>query len=83
MERHRARQRNFLIANEHIGKLYYNCSYVAIKSLNPAMSWCIEHTFFGSAQSLEKIQLIMANILTVFVLVFILFSVLSFWWRMD
>ncbi len=68
------------IANERIGKLRYNCSYVAIKSAQSGSELGIlSIPFFGSAQSLEKIQInVLANILTVFVLVFILFSVLSF-----
>ena len=68
------------IADEKIGKLHYNCSYVAIKSAESGNELGIlSIPFFGSAQSLEKIQInVLANILTVFVLVFILFSVLSF-----
>lgn len=71
---------NSFIANERIGKLHYNCSYVAIKSSETGTQLGIlSIPFFGSAQSLEKIQInVLANILTVFVLVFILFSVLSF-----
>ncbi len=68
------------VANEKIGKLQYNCSYVAIKSAETGKALGIlSIPFFGSAQSLEKIQInVLANILTVFVLVFILFSILSF-----
>jgi nitrogen fixation/metabolism regulation signal transduction histidine kinase len=68
------------IADEKIGKLRYNCAYVAVKSAQSGSELGIlSIPFFGSAQSLEKIQInVLANILTVFVLVFILFSVLSF-----
>ncbi len=68
------------VANEKIGKLHYNCSYVAIKSAETGNELGIlSIPFFGSEQSLEKIQInTLANILTVFVLVFILFSIVSF-----
>ena len=68
------------VTNERIGKLQYNSSYVAIKSAETGNELGIlSIPFFGSARSLEKIQInVLANILTVFVLVFILFSILSF-----
>ncbi len=68
------------IADERIGKLHYNCTYVSIQSSESGKELGIlSIPFFGSAQSLEKVRInVLANILSVFVLVFILFSVLSF-----
>ncbi len=68
------------VANEKIGKLYYNCSYAAIKSPETGeLMGILSIPFFGSASSFEQSKInVLANILTVFVIVFILFSYLSF-----
>jgi two-component system nitrogen regulation sensor histidine kinase NtrY len=71
---------NSFIANERIGKLLYNSSYEAIKSPKSGeLLGVLSIPFFTSAASYEQSKMsAMANILTVFVIVFILFSYLSF-----
>jgi two-component system, NtrC family, nitrogen regulation sensor histidine kinase NtrY len=71
---------NAFTANEKIGKLEYKCSYAAVKSPETGkLLGILSIPFFSSAVSLEQSEInILANILTVFVLIFILFSFLSF-----
>lgn len=71
---------NLIIAQESIGKLVYNGSYASIKSPESgATIGIVSIPFFESAASLEKTQIIvLSNILTVFVAIFILFSILSY-----
>ena len=71
---------NSFIGNETIGKLFYNTSYQAIKSpKSGALLGVLSIPFFTSVASYEQSRMsAMANILTVFVIVFILFSYLSF-----
>lgn len=71
---------NSFIANEQIGKLQYNCSYASIKSPGTGkLIGILSIPFFSSASSLEQSQMnVVSNILTVFVIVFILFSWMSF-----
>ncbi len=71
---------NSTIAQESIGKLVYNSSYASIKSPESgATIGIVSIPFFESAASLEKTQInVLSNILTVFVAIFILFSILSY-----
>ena len=69
------------VTDEQIGKLKYSCAYSAVLSAESGkLEAIVGLPFFGSAAFLEKSQsLILSNILLVFVVVFILFSVLSYW----
>ncbi|CAN5227214.1 HAMP domain-containing sensor histidine kinase [soil metagenome] len=69
------------VTNERIGKLQYSCAYTAVLSPESGkLKAIVGLPFFESATFLQKSQsLIVSNILIVFVLVFILFSLLSFW----
>jgi len=71
---------NSLILNEKIGSLVFNNSYFGLKSSESgALIGVLSVPFFESALSLETTQIsVLANILTVFVLIFILFTILSF-----
>jgi two-component system nitrogen regulation sensor histidine kinase NtrY len=71
---------NSLIVNENIGSLIFNNSYVALKSTESGSKiGVLSAPFFESRLSLETNQInVLANVLTVFTLIFILFSVLSF-----
>ncbi len=73
------REQSF-VNSEHIGSLTYNSSYFALKS--PATGKLIgilSLPFFESAYSLEKTQInAVSTIITIFCVVFILFSVLSY-----
>lgn len=71
---------NSTVTQESIGKLIYNSSYAAIKSPESGKTiGIISIPFFESAASLEKTQInVLANILTVFVAIFLFFSILSF-----
>ncbi len=71
---------NSIIAQESIGKLVYNSSYASIKSPESGVTiGIISIPFFESAASQEKTQInVLSNILTVFVAIFILFSILSY-----
>ncbi len=66
--------------NEQIGALRYNSSYYAMRSPDSgSLVGILSLPFFESAFSLEKTQIrVMANIITIFCVVFILFSFLSF-----
>ncbi|MCB0490731.1 MAG: two-component sensor histidine kinase, partial [Cyclobacteriaceae bacterium] len=68
------------IANEKIGSLAYNSSYSALKSPDSGeLIGILSIPFFESATSLERTQInAMANIINIFTIVFILFSMLSF-----
>jgi two-component system, NtrC family, nitrogen regulation sensor histidine kinase NtrY len=71
---------NTLILNEQIGSLRFNNSYYALKSPDSGvLIGVLSVPFFESAISLEGTRInVLANILTVFTVIFILFSVLSF-----
>ncbi len=71
---------NTLIENEQIGTLRFNNSYFGLKSPESGLLiGALSVPFFESALSLENTQIsVLANILTVFVVIFILFSILSF-----
>lgn len=71
---------NTLIENEQIGILRFNNSYFGLKSPETGLLiGALSVPFFESALSLENTQIsVLANILTVFVVIFILFSILSF-----
>ncbi len=68
------------VTNEQIGKLQYSCAYSEVRSPATGELFAIVGLpFFESAISLERSQsAIFANILIVFVVVFLLFSVLAF-----
>ncbi|MGE0590434.1 MAG: ATP-binding protein [Cyclobacteriaceae bacterium] len=68
------------IANEKVGSLKYNSSYSALKSPDSGeLIGILSIPFFESATSLERTQInAMANIINIFTIVFILFSMLSF-----
>ena len=68
------------VNNERIGSLSYNSSYFALKSPDSGELMAIlSLPFFESAYSLEKSQInVVANIMTIFCAVFILFLALSF-----
>ncbi|MEQ8361665.1 MAG: HAMP domain-containing sensor histidine kinase [Cyclobacteriaceae bacterium] len=68
------------VNNELIGTLRYNSSYYAMRSPDTGnLLGILSLPFFESAYSLEKTQIrVMANIITIFCIVFILFSFLSF-----
>lgn len=68
------------ITNERIGSLTYNSSYSALKSPDSGnLIGILSIPFFESATSLERTQInAMANIINIFTIVFILFSMLSF-----
>ncbi|MCB0492466.1 MAG: hypothetical protein KDC93_08625 [Cyclobacteriaceae bacterium] len=68
------------VNNEQIGALRYNSSYYAMRSPDTGhLLGILSLPFFESAYSLEKTQIrVMANIITIFCIVFILFSFLSF-----
>lgn len=69
------------VLNDKIGSLNFNNAFFALRS--PATSTIlgvISLPFFESAQSLDASQItVLANILTVFTLIFIVFSMLSFY----
>jgi two-component system nitrogen regulation sensor histidine kinase NtrY len=69
------------VTDERIGSLPYSCAYSAIVSPGSGkLEGIVGLPFFESAANLEKSQaLILSNILIVFVVVFVLFSFLSFW----
>lgn len=71
---------NSLIMNEQIGSLIFNNSYFALKSTESGTKLgVLSVPFFESGLSLETTQInVLANVLTVFTLIFIVFSVLSF-----
>jgi len=73
------KERNY-ISNEKIGLLNYNAVYVAVKSPQSGnLIGIICLPFFDSASSLERNQtIVFANILDIFFVVFVLFSILSF-----
>jgi len=68
------------VNNEKIGTLNYNCSYYGMRSPESGkLVGILSLPFFESAYSLEKTQIrVMANIIAIFCVVFILFSILSF-----
>ncbi len=68
------------VNNERIGLLTYNCAYYALRSAESAsLMGVLSVPFFESAYSLEKTQInVVANIVTIFSIVFILFSIVSF-----
>ena len=71
----------YVVQSEKIGTLQYNSSYLALKSsASGKFLGIVNLPFFKSADIIEKAQgLVLANILVVFVIVFILFSLISFY----
>jgi len=71
---------NSITTQESIGKLVYNSSYASIKSPESGVIMgIVSIPFFESVASLEKTLInVLSNILTVFVAIFILFSILSY-----
>lgn len=81
----RARQeilngKNLLIQTENVGKLEYFVSYAALKAPRTGkLIGILGIPFFQSAYSLEKVQIsILANILSIFALIFIGLVILSY-----
>ena len=70
-----------LIADERIGSLVFNNCYVTLKSPESGeLLGILSVPFFDSFNSLEETQVnVLSNFLTVFTIIFILFSVLSFY----
>ena len=68
------------VKNDAIGKLYFNTSYSALKSPDTGeLIGILSIPFFDSVHSLEKTQItVWLNILVIFVIVFLLFSLVSF-----
>jgi two-component system, NtrC family, nitrogen regulation sensor histidine kinase NtrY len=68
------------VTSENIGKLSYNCFYMAIKSAQTGENLGILSVpFFELAQSQDRAQTnVLSNIITVFAFAFILFSLVSF-----
>jgi|JI10StandDraft_1071094.scaffolds.fasta_scaffold00481_28 two-component system nitrogen regulation sensor histidine kinase NtrY len=69
------------VLNDKIGLLNFNNAFFALRSPETSdILGVISLPFFESAQSLDATQItVLANILTVFTLIFILFSLLSFY----
>ena len=69
------------VTNEQIGRLQYSCAYSSVLSPETGrLEAIVGLPFFESATFLQRSQsLILSNILIVFVVVFILFSLLSYW----
>lgn len=74
------RGENAFVSNEEIGSLQFNNSYFGMKSPESGdLVGVLSVPFFESGLSLEATQItVLANILTVFTVIFILFSLLSF-----
>lgn len=72
---------NSIIVDERIGSLQFNNCYVTIKSPETGnIIGILSVPFFDSANSLEDTQVnVLSNFLTVFTIIFILFSILSFY----
>ncbi len=70
-----------MIVDERIGSLIFNNGYVTLKSPESgALLGILSVPFFNSANSLKDTQInVLSNFLTVFTLIFILFSFLSFY----
>ncbi len=70
-----------VIGNERIGALQFNNCYVPLKSPESGvLLGILSVPFFNSANSLESTQVnVLSNFLSVFTIIFILFSVLSFY----
>ena len=71
---------NSFVKNDVIGKLNFNTSYSSLKSPSTGkLIGILSIPFFDSAHSLEKTQInVWTNILVIFVVVFLLFSLISF-----
>jgi two-component system, NtrC family, nitrogen regulation sensor histidine kinase NtrY len=69
------------VLNDKIGALNFNNAFFALRSPETSdILGAISLPFFESAQSLDATQItVLANILTVFALIFIVFSLLSFY----
>lgn len=72
---------NSMIGDERIGALRFNNCYVTLKSPESgALLGILSVPFFNSATSLEGTQVnVLSNFLTIFTIIFILFSILSFY----
>jgi len=70
-----------IVVNERIGSLLFNNCYVTLKSADSgALLGILSVPFFDSVNSLESNRVnVLANFLTVFTIIFILFSILSFY----
>ncbi|MBK5279222.1 MAG: hypothetical protein JJE09_10210 [Bacteroidia bacterium] len=71
---------NAFIKNDDIGKLNFNISYSPLKSATTGeLIGILSIPFFDSAHSLEKTKInVLTNILVIFIIVFLLFSFISF-----
>ena len=69
------------VLNDKIGSLNFNTAFFALRSSETAtVLGVISLPFFESAQSLDATQItVLANILTIFTLIFLVFSILSFY----
>ena len=74
------RGENVAIETEQVGTLEYYVSYAALKApLTGKLIGILGIPFFQSAYSIEKVQItILANILNIFVLIFIVLVILSY-----
>jgi two-component system, NtrC family, nitrogen regulation sensor histidine kinase NtrY len=70
-----------IIHEERIGSLQFNNCYVTLKSPDSGvLLGALSVPFFDSVSSLEETQVsVLSNFLTVFTIIFILFSILSFY----
>lgn len=70
-----------MIVDERIGSLLFNNCYVTVKSPDTGtLLGILSVPFFDSVNSLEDTQVnVLSNFLTVFTIIFIIFSVLSFY----
>lgn len=70
-----------MVVDERIGSLLFNNCYVTLKAPETGvLLGIISVPFFDSANSLEDTQVnVLANFLTIFTIIFILFAVLSFY----
>jgi len=71
---------NLFIETEHVGKLTFSVSYVALKEpVTGELIGILGIPFFSSGVSLERVQInILATILNIFTLIFIVLVVLSY-----
>ena len=70
---------NYIVTDEQIGNLTYSSSYRALRSSTSGeLLGVVNLPFFQSARAIEKSQaIVLSNVLVVFVVVFIVFNLLS------
>jgi signal transduction histidine kinase len=70
---------NYVVRSEQIGALQYSSTYRAVRApLTGSLLGVVNFPFFQSAKTTEQLQaLVFSNILVVFVVVFLLFNILS------